>query len=288
MKMPNKWIDFVRSYSNKNNISWNCALCEIKEKNLYKPLDKKKQKEEEKKKNELLSEKMLMTSIKSFKKRYAEIKSYDDFYYVKSAFFNRSKEFQERVKQKDPEFFEKISEDYIRDDEEQQQQQQQEEEKPIKKPITKFIPTTKKYKQIKNIKLIKGSKEGEVKITPFILPPPIKAPEKIELVVENIEDKLKELGKIGKEKGAVHYSGIERVLFFSYIAVLNKFKGECVVVYKDKRDGMYICLKINTIRKRTYILDNVNNQLTNFGLALKKCIDRNVSVICIYLDLSFG
>jgi hypothetical protein len=123
--MPNRWIQFVRDYPTKNNISWNCALCEIKEKNLYKPLDKEKQKEEGKKKDELLSDKMLITSIKSFKKRYAEIKSYDDFFYVKSAFFNRSKEFQERVKQKDPEFFEKISEDYIRDDEEQQQHKEE-------------------------------------------------------------------------------------------------------------------------------------------------------------------
>ena len=114
--MPNRYIEFVKDYSEKNNISWNCAVCKIKENNLYKPLNKKQQKEEEKKKDEELSEKILLRSINSFKKRYSEIKTYDDFYYVKSAFFNRSKEFQEKVKIKTPKFFEQISADYERDD----------------------------------------------------------------------------------------------------------------------------------------------------------------------------
>ena len=84
--MPNRYIQFVKDFSEKNNISWNCAVCKIKENNLYKPLNKKQQKEEEKKKDEELSEKILLRSINSFKKRYSEIKTYDDFYYVKSAF----------------------------------------------------------------------------------------------------------------------------------------------------------------------------------------------------------
>ena len=48
IKMPNRWIEFVRKYSEENNISWNCAICEIKEKGLYTPLNKQQQKEEEK------------------------------------------------------------------------------------------------------------------------------------------------------------------------------------------------------------------------------------------------
>ena len=64
------------------------------------------------------------------KKRYAEIKTYDDFYYVKSAFFNRSREFQEKVKKKTPKFFEQISADYERDE-----QQEEEKEKPKTKKI---------------------------------------------------------------------------------------------------------------------------------------------------------
>jgi hypothetical protein len=98
--MPNRYVEFFKNYATEKNISWNCAICQIKESNLYKPLNKKQQKEEKKKKDEILSEQILLRSINSYKKRYAEIKTYDDFYYVKSAFFNRSKEFQEKVKKK--------------------------------------------------------------------------------------------------------------------------------------------------------------------------------------------
>jgi hypothetical protein len=41
--MANKWIEFVRSYMNENNISYHCALCEIKKNNLYTPVATKKQ-----------------------------------------------------------------------------------------------------------------------------------------------------------------------------------------------------------------------------------------------------
>jgi len=64
-KMPNRYVEFVRNYATENYISLNCAICQIKENNLYKPLDKK-QKEEEKKKDELLSEKILLRSINAF------------------------------------------------------------------------------------------------------------------------------------------------------------------------------------------------------------------------------
>ena len=67
--MPNKYIAFVKDFSEKNNITRNCAVCQIQENNLYKPLNKKQQKEEEKKKDEELSEKILLRSINSFKKK---------------------------------------------------------------------------------------------------------------------------------------------------------------------------------------------------------------------------
>jgi hypothetical protein len=66
--MPNRYVKFVRNYTTENNISWNCAICQIKEKNLHKPLNKKQQKEEKKKKDKLLSEKILLRSINAFKK----------------------------------------------------------------------------------------------------------------------------------------------------------------------------------------------------------------------------
>ena len=37
--MPNRYIEFVKDFSEKNNTSWNCAVCKIKENNLYKPLN---------------------------------------------------------------------------------------------------------------------------------------------------------------------------------------------------------------------------------------------------------
>ena len=48
--MPNRYIEFVKDFSEKNNISWNCAVCKIKENNLYKPLDKNNKKKKKRKK----------------------------------------------------------------------------------------------------------------------------------------------------------------------------------------------------------------------------------------------
>ena len=93
--MPNRYIEFVKDFSEKNNISWNCAVCQIQENNLYKPLNKKQQKEEEKKKDEELSEKILLGSINSFKKRYiylflninfVKINLYKFFFYKNKVF----------------------------------------------------------------------------------------------------------------------------------------------------------------------------------------------------------
>ena len=46
--MANRWILFVKNYAKENNISYTCAMCEIKTKNLYKPLKKEANKEEPK------------------------------------------------------------------------------------------------------------------------------------------------------------------------------------------------------------------------------------------------
>ena len=37
-KMPNRYVEFVKEYAIKNKLGWNCAVCEIKEKGLYKPI----------------------------------------------------------------------------------------------------------------------------------------------------------------------------------------------------------------------------------------------------------
>ena len=46
--MANRWIEFVKAYAKENNISYTCSMCEIKTKNLYKPLKKEAIKEEPK------------------------------------------------------------------------------------------------------------------------------------------------------------------------------------------------------------------------------------------------
>ena len=42
--MANRWVEFVKEYANENNISYTCAMCEIKTKGLYKPLEKQETK----------------------------------------------------------------------------------------------------------------------------------------------------------------------------------------------------------------------------------------------------
>jgi hypothetical protein len=42
--MANRWVEFVKKYANENNISYTCAMCEIKTKGLYKPLEKQETK----------------------------------------------------------------------------------------------------------------------------------------------------------------------------------------------------------------------------------------------------
>jgi TATA-binding protein-associated factor Taf7 len=46
--MANRWVEFVKEYAKENNISYTCAMCEIKTKGLYKPLTKHETKEETK------------------------------------------------------------------------------------------------------------------------------------------------------------------------------------------------------------------------------------------------
>ena len=36
--MVNRWVEFVKNYSKENNISYTCAMCDIKTKGLYTPL----------------------------------------------------------------------------------------------------------------------------------------------------------------------------------------------------------------------------------------------------------
>jgi DNA ligase 1 len=121
----------------------------------------------------------------------------------------------------------------------------------------------------------------------FDIPSPIDAPYNVAPVVNKIKTNLDELSRIGKEKGAVHFIGYVKTLGIGYVAVLNKFKGECIPIFEDKyTKEMHIELSINTKKKYTHIF-NSDYILEQFGKSLKKCIDRNISVICIFLYLRF-
>jgi len=120
----------------------------------------------------------------------------------------------------------------------------------------------------------------------FKLPTPIRAPKNVENVVDRIQDKVVELGEVGAKKGAVHYKAESLIASFSYFAVLKKFKGECIPIFKHYGQ-LNIDLEINTTKKETRIFYD-NELLNGFGEALKKCIDRGISVICVYLSLRFG
>ena len=43
--MPNRYIEFVKAYAKKNNMSYSCSLCDIKTKGLYTPLKQLKKNE---------------------------------------------------------------------------------------------------------------------------------------------------------------------------------------------------------------------------------------------------
>jgi hypothetical protein len=44
--MANRWVEFVKAYAKENNISYSCAMCEIKNEVLFTPLKKDEIKEE--------------------------------------------------------------------------------------------------------------------------------------------------------------------------------------------------------------------------------------------------
>jgi len=121
----------------------------------------------------------------------------------------------------------------------------------------------------------------------FDIPSPIDAPDNVSPVVNKIQTGLDELSRIGKEKGAVHFIGYLNTLGIGYVAVLNKFKGECIPIFKDKyTKEMHIELSINVTKKYTDIF-NSDYILEQFGNSIKKCVDRNINVICIFLIIRF-
>ena len=73
--MANRWIEFVKNYAKVNNISYTCAMCEIKTKNLYKPLKKEAIKEEPKPVEKTIT---IKTKKPKTDKKQNKIKYYDE------------------------------------------------------------------------------------------------------------------------------------------------------------------------------------------------------------------
>lgn len=118
----------------------------------------------------------------------------------------------------------------------------------------------------------------------FKIPKPPNAPKNIKPVVDNIQDSLDKLSQIGKEKGAVHYTGNMYIGELAYIAVINKFGNKCMPSYYV--DGIQTILTINSNKAKTPMF-NDPYAFIDFGESLQQCIKRKVPIICIYLRLRF-
>ena len=54
--MVNRWVEFVKNYSKENNMSYTCAMCDIKTKGIYTPLKKEIKKDDEEERKKLIDE----------------------------------------------------------------------------------------------------------------------------------------------------------------------------------------------------------------------------------------
>ena len=87
--MANRWVEFVKNYAKEKNISYTCAMCEIKNKGLYKPLKKEANREEEK--PEIIEEKDDLIKIDKVRQQLSD---------EKKKILNDSEEILKRPKRK--------------------------------------------------------------------------------------------------------------------------------------------------------------------------------------------
>jgi hypothetical protein len=239
------WTDFIKEYAKKHHITYGCALSQYKV---------------------------------GLKKAYDKFKKGEEWFDVEDVL-----DVNEEIKQKKG-IEKKKKHDEEKEIEKQKQKKKEDEAKKKKEDEAKKEQKKKDDDEAssflkKKIEEARKKREEDIKI-----PEPITAPKDIEPVVDDIEEKVKELEKIGREKGGVHYSAYSNIVDFTYLSVLIKFKGECIPAYKDLiTDTIVSSLTINTDEKLT---DRV--QIVQLRRAIEKCIKRNIPVICIYLRLNFG
>lgn len=239
------WTDFIKEYAKKHHITYGCALSQYKV-GLKTAYDKFKKGEEWFNVEDILD---VNEEIKQKKGIEKQKKKDDD-----EARKKRKMEELEKEKQKEKEELAKKERKKKDDDE-----------------ASSFLK--------KKVEEARKKREEDFKI-----PNPISAPKDIEPVVDEIEEKVKELERVGAEKGAVYYSSMGNIVDFTYLSVLIKFKGECIPAYKGfHRNTIISSLTINTNQSLTPI-----GQEAPLRDAIEKCIKRNIPIICIYLRLHFG
>jgi len=129
------------------------------------------------------------------------------------------------------------------------------------------------------------TKEIETQTDEFVEPEPTKAPEDIKPVVGRIEDKVKKLEEVGRKKGAVNYEPAEIIWYISFINLLKKYGGKCVVSGVMSDSPLDIGIEVdNRVKERDSLLRNVMIY-GKLGDKLKECIDRGVKLIAIPLRI---
>jgi len=121
----------------------------------------------------------------------------------------------------------------------------------------------------------------------FVDPMPIPAPVNIEPVVNRIEEKVKELEKLGREEGAVSYDADAVLANIAFVNLMKKYNSKCIIAnvdttYSKGRPGIVV----NSSLVQSTTMDAGLHQ--RLGEALKNCIDRGVQLINIPLALFFG
>jgi hypothetical protein len=126
----------------------------------------------------------------------------------------------------------------------------------------------------------------ETQTDDFIELTPTKAPENVEPVINRIEEKIKEMEKIGASKGAVSYSPSTLITDIAFVNLMKKYGGSCIVNNIMKSSGIDLGIEVNSKLNMSEIRFEVHYR--RLGEALGECISRGVKLILIPLSLRFG
>jgi hypothetical protein len=126
-------------------------------------------------------------------------------------------------------------------------------------------------------------KEEPKKEEPIVVPEPEPTKKEIEPLVNKLENKIEEFEKLGREYGAVTYSGSGFIQVVAYIALLLEYEAKCAIL-GDKGDAKK---KINSKLQSPMNADFYRSaeELSN---DLLDCIHRGDKLIAIPLRLAFG